>query len=274
MRYFVLQVRTPWFWHAHSDMEHCVQLKGTHCCQPHACDGMQVCNVRDAQRRAGMAADPDSIGTVCVLNTFWHSTRLCSQQCINLQGSESIESWRTNLSFDPAAFEDPALGVHVHRGVYGAALAVYPRFAAMVAEHLATSPYARISFTGHSLGGSIATCVALMLIHRGVVRPSQLGPVYTFGAAACFCECGQAAAAAAADGSGSGVALEVRCYALSCGCCKALEHDVTAVAVLSSVLSCQQKKKAQALRCIAAITPGYATRSTHRAVVSSSPSHT
>jgi predicted lipase len=104
------------------------------------------------------------------------------------QGSYSLESWRTNLAFDPTAFEDPALGVHVHRGVYEAALALYPRIRAIVEEHLASSPYARVSFTGHSLGGSIAMVLALMLLHRQVLRAPQLGPIYTFGAAACFCE--------------------------------------------------------------------------------------
>lgn len=105
-----------------------------------------------------------------------------------MQGSDSIESWRTNLSFDPVTFEDPELGVQVHRGMYSAALALYPRFAAIATEHLHSSPYARVSFTGHSLGGSIATVLALMLIHRGVLRAPQLGLIYTFGAAACFCE--------------------------------------------------------------------------------------
>lgn len=99
-----------------------------------------------------------------------------------------MESWRANLSFDPVTFEDPALGVSVHRGMYEAALALYPRFAPMVAEHLAASPFARISFTGHSLGGSISTILAIMMVQRKLVRPSQLSPLYTFGAAACFCE--------------------------------------------------------------------------------------
>lgn len=105
-----------------------------------------------------------------------------------VQGSDSLDSWRANLSFDPVTFEDASLGVSVHRGMYEAALALYPRFAPMVAEHLASSPFARISFTGHSLGGSISTILAIMMVHRKLVRPSQLSPLYTFGAAACFCE--------------------------------------------------------------------------------------
>ena len=32
-----------------------------------------------------------------------------------IQGSETIDHWRVNLTFDPVTFEDPALGVSVHR---------------------------------------------------------------------------------------------------------------------------------------------------------------
>jgi hypothetical protein len=126
-----------------------------------------------------------SQGHVTAIRIVVHDSR---EFCNLLQGSDSIDSWRTNLSFDPVPFEDTSLGVSVHRGIYGAAHALYSRFAPMVAEHLATSPFARISLTGHSLGGSIATVLALMMVHRGLIRPSQLGPIYTFGAAACFCE--------------------------------------------------------------------------------------
>ncbi len=35
-----------------------------------------------------------------------------------IQGSTSLEHWQINLQFEPVIFEDPALGVRVHRGVY------------------------------------------------------------------------------------------------------------------------------------------------------------
>ena len=54
---------------------------------------------------------------------------------------------RVNLTFDPMVFEDPVLGVKVHRGVYAAAQALYDRFLPLVEEHLASSPYAKIMFT-------------------------------------------------------------------------------------------------------------------------------
>eukprot|EP00887_Chlorella_sp_A99_P003999 scaffold11.g3999.t1 len=117
-----------------------------------------------------------------------------------IQGSDNLDHWRVNLTFDPVVFEDPALGIKVHRGVYETALQLYDRFLPLVEEHLATSPFACLAFTGHSLGGSLATLLMLMCVRRGVVPPSAMLPVYTFGAPAIFCEgaasgccCGRAA---------------------------------------------------------------------------------
>ena len=64
-----------------------------------------------------------------------------------IQGSETLDHWRVNLTFDPVEFEDPSLGVKVHRGVYAAAEALYDRFLPLVREHLLSSPYAKIVFT-------------------------------------------------------------------------------------------------------------------------------
>jgi hypothetical protein len=35
-----------------------------------------------------------------------------------IQGSDSVASWKTNLQFDPCTFENPELGLRVHRGFY------------------------------------------------------------------------------------------------------------------------------------------------------------
>ena len=111
-----------------------------------------------------------------------------------IQGSDSMDHWRVNLTFDPVEFEDKALGVKVHRGVYETAMLLYDRFLPLVQDHIASSPTARIAFTGHSLGGSLATLLMMMYVRRGVVSAANLAPVYTFGAPAIFCEgaCGTA----------------------------------------------------------------------------------
>ena len=32
-----------------------------------------------------------------------------------IHGSETLDHWRVNITFDPVAFEEPSLGVSVHR---------------------------------------------------------------------------------------------------------------------------------------------------------------
>ena len=83
---------------------------------------------------------------------------------------------------------DIAVLLQVHRGVYEAAKLLYERYKPMVEEHLATSPFAKVSFTGHSLGGSLGSLLMLMFLHRGVIPISGISPTYTFGAPAIFCE--------------------------------------------------------------------------------------
>lgn len=118
-----------------------------------------------------------------------------------IQGSDNMDHWKVNLTFDPVAFEDPSIGVKVHRGVYETAMILYDRFLPLVQDHVASSPSARIAFTGHSLGGSLATLLMMMFLKRGVLRAENLAPVYTFGAPAIFCE--GAAGGCGPDGCGA-----------------------------------------------------------------------
>ncbi|KAL4443837.1 hypothetical protein ABPG75_011574 [Micractinium tetrahymenae] len=120
-----------------------------------------------------------------------------------IQGSDNLDHWRVNLTFDPVPFEDPALGIKVHRGVYETAVLLYDRFLPLVQDHLATSPFAKVAFTGHSLGGSLGTVLMLMYVRRGVLPKSAVSPVYTFGAPAIFCEGGAGGGAACACGAGA-----------------------------------------------------------------------
>ncbi|KAK9862875.1 hypothetical protein WJX84_009025 [Apatococcus fuscideae] len=105
-----------------------------------------------------------------------------------LQGSDTVDHWRVNVTFDPIMFEDPELNVKIHRGVYDAAQILYERFLPLVTEHLKRSDSSKIVFTGHSLGGSLATVLMLMYVRRGVLPAQAVSPIYTFGAPAVFCE--------------------------------------------------------------------------------------
>lgn len=107
-------------------------------------------------------------------------------RCFVIQGSDSLASWQANLLFEPTEFE--STGVLVHRGIYEAAKGIYDQVMPEVQAHLsAHGPRAKLRFTGHSLGGSLAVLVSLMLVARGVVGPESLHPVVTFGAPAVFC---------------------------------------------------------------------------------------
>ena len=69
-------------------------------------------------------------------------------------------------------------------------------------------PSRQVCLTGHSLGGSVASVLMLMLVHRGALPPERLSPCLVFGAPAVFCEQQQpstvATSAAAASEAGRG----------------------------------------------------------------------
>lgn len=122
----------------------------------------------------------------------WFVADDCTTKCRHfiVQGSTSLEHWQINFQFEPMTFEDPSLGVRIHRGVYEAALKLYDDFYPLVVEHVASDPLATVSFSGHSLGGSLASVLMLLFVSRGVLPATAVAPVYTFGAPAVFCQGG------------------------------------------------------------------------------------
>ncbi|KAK7396946.1 hypothetical protein VNO78_18109 [Psophocarpus tetragonolobus] len=103
-----------------------------------------------------------------------------------IQGSESFASWQANLLFEPVQFE--GLDVHVHRGIYEAAKGTYKQMLPEIRAHLNShGSRATFRFTGHSLGGSLALLVNLMLLIRNEAPLSSLLPVITFGAPSIMC---------------------------------------------------------------------------------------
>ncbi|KAK1292650.1 hypothetical protein QJS10_CPB17g01143 [Acorus calamus] len=103
-----------------------------------------------------------------------------------IQGSESLASWQANLLFEPIQFE--GLDVLVHRGIYEAAKGIYEQVVPDVRSHLSSrGRSATLRFTGHSLGGSLALLVNLMLLIRGEAPVSSLLPVVMFGSPSIMC---------------------------------------------------------------------------------------
>lgn len=80
------------------------------------------------------------------------------------------------------------LDVLVHRGIYEAANALYEQVLPEVLAHfLAHGDLAQVRLTGHSLGGSLATLLALMFQIRGVLPRKSILPVVTFGSPCIMC---------------------------------------------------------------------------------------
>lgn len=106
-----------------------------------------------------------------------------------IEGSTSLKSWQTNLTFQPVVFEDPTWDVRVHRGSYDAARAIYDRIEQAVMDHVNAfgTDRARVHVTGHSIGGSLAALIALMLIMRGKVPREAVNDVWTFGSPYVMC---------------------------------------------------------------------------------------
>ncbi|WOL11803.1 hypothetical protein Cni_G20567 [Canna indica] len=103
-----------------------------------------------------------------------------------IQGSETLASWQANLLFEPIQFE--GLDVLVHRGIYEVAKGMYQQMLPEIKAHLKShGDSAALRFTGHSLGGSLALLLNLMLIIRGDAPASSLLPVVTFGSPCIMC---------------------------------------------------------------------------------------
>ena len=78
--------------------------------------------------------------------------------------------------------------VMVHRGIYEAAKRLYEEVLPYIRAHAdAHKENARLQFTGHSLGGSLATLLSLMVAVRNEAPVSALLPVYTFGSPCIMC---------------------------------------------------------------------------------------
>jgi len=76
----------------------------------------------------------------------------------------------------------------VHRGIYETAKRLYDEVIPYIHAHVdAHNENARIQFTGHSLGGSLAMLLSLMVGVRNAAPVSSLLPVYTFGSPCIMC---------------------------------------------------------------------------------------
>ncbi len=110
-----------------------------------------------------------------------------NQLIIVFRGSESLMDWLTNLRFRQQVYpygDDTTTKVRFHQGFMNAYFCVREAMKAVLAQH----PDAQLVFTGHSLGGALATVAALdsqYALTTDPDFPTNPAPslqVYTFGA--------------------------------------------------------------------------------------------
>lgn len=180
-----------------------------------------------------------------------------------IQGSDSWDHWRVNLTLDPVEFEPGrGLATCVHRGVYEVAKTLYPLFLPLVREAVAArrargagDAAGRVAFTGHSLGGAVGQLLALMFAARGEIRARDLAPVYAFGAPAVLAPASEAA-------PWDGGRAPLRALGLDAGCLRGvtLHRDV-----VPRALACDCRAFADVLRRLSSTLRGHASLGRARA---------
>ena len=143
----------------------------------------------DPVKKGNNAADASYIDRPLPVNYCVAADDATGEIWVVIEGSTSLKSWQTNLTFQPVVFEDPTWDVRVHRGSYDAARAIYDRIEQAVVDHVNAfgADRAKVHVTGHSIGGSLAALIALMLIMRGKVPRDVINDVWTFGSPYVMC---------------------------------------------------------------------------------------
>lgn len=108
------------------------------------------------------------------------------RRIIAIQGTNTLDHWKQNLRFHPQAFIDDCLQTYVHRGCYESALMLYDTLKGYV-EESARLGFTHLDLTGHSIGGSIAILLKLM-IHYWKIRQPLTVTAYAFGSPGVFSE--------------------------------------------------------------------------------------
>ena len=100
-------------------------------------------------------------------------------RAVVVKGSTGIDDWQINLDFQMVPFEaarapsrgHPSL---VHHGFYRAARALFADADLQAAAAGAAAERRRLVFIGHSLGGTAALLLALVMVVRGRIAPASL----------------------------------------------------------------------------------------------------
>ena len=101
-----------------------------------------------------------------------------NQIIVSFRGSVNVENWITNIDFAKTSYKNVP-GAQVHEGFYAAYAAVSAQVIAAAKSLLSAHPSASFLFTGHSLGGALATFAGVDVKEQ--TSTSNPVSMYTFG---------------------------------------------------------------------------------------------
>ncbi|KAI9338695.1 Alpha/Beta hydrolase protein [Zopfochytrium polystomum] len=88
------------------------------------------------------------------------------------RGSVNIENWIHNIQLTFKDMDGWGSGVRVHRGFHDTYESVVDAAVSAVTKLTAKCPSCSVIFSGHSLGGAIATLAAVDMVNKGIVKAS------------------------------------------------------------------------------------------------------
>ncbi|KAJ3414304.1 hypothetical protein HDV05_006753 [Chytridiales sp. JEL 0842] len=103
---------------------------------------------------------------------------------VSFRGSQNILNWINNLNFLKTDLNLPGApgDVDIHSGFWNVWRSVSRQVQAQLNSALAANPSYTVTFTGHSLGGAVATVAALDVASPGGLVPPNRVLIYTHGA--------------------------------------------------------------------------------------------
>jgi hypothetical protein len=99
---------------------------------------------------------------------------------VSFRASRSLENWINNLKFFQQQFPWKSLrpNIFVHKGFFETYLSILTQIAPLVAK--GAQNVMRVIFTGHSLGGALATLAMVDFVQQGIL-PANFVQLVTFG---------------------------------------------------------------------------------------------
>ncbi|KAI9338696.1 fungal lipase-like domain-containing protein, partial [Zopfochytrium polystomum] len=89
---------------------------------------------------------------------------------LSFRGTENIKNWIHNIQFKLKDMEQWGKGVKVHDGFYKTYDSVSKPLVAAVIALKAKCKKCRLLFTGHSLGGAVATIAAVDMVSKSIIE--------------------------------------------------------------------------------------------------------